>query len=355
MTRNPSHDDRNPPSSRNIRSPITPVSARSPPTARKDWPTSVPTSSANNVYKEEALTAADITEEHRVFIENRQRFCLVKIGASTRARDVLALVAAKNELHGTSSDDRSEGGWMVYEMANDFGMERPIRDYEMIADIFASWNQDMRLNTLMVKKTSLRAPLSFKNMPSSSPTHEGMIYWEGKKGKWSKRHLRLREHCLFLSKKDSGKDETLLCSLSNFDAYTMSRVYRSPKPFTFALRSTDNLSMFENPSDSFHIFSCDKSEGEIWTQKVMLARSYVLLKERTILFQNPQQPPPYTHIMTPPASGGRAAPSRSMGAHKSTGTLRRPATSDGRPRPPLALRSSHFFQNYTIRRGVPVS
>jgi len=222
-------------------------------------------------------------------------------------------------------------------MANDFGMERPIREYEMITDIFASWNKDMRLNTLMIKKSSLRSSLSFKNMPSSSPIHEGTVYWEARKGKWSKRHLRLREHCLFLSKKDSGKDETLLCSLSNFDAYTMSRVYRSPKSFTFALRSTDNLSMFENPSDSFHMLSCDKLEGELWTEKIMLARSYVLFKERSILFQNLQQPPPYTRTVTttsPPVSGG-SAPSRSMTMSKSTGTLRRPATSGGRPRPSL--------------------
>jgi hypothetical protein len=69
-----------------------------------------------------------------------------------------------------------------------------------------------------------------------------------------------------------GKDEILLCSLSNFDGYYVTNQYRSPKPFVFAVRSTAKLSMFENPSDSMHIFSCDPAEGERWIEKIMLAR-----------------------------------------------------------------------------------
>lgn len=93
----------------------------------------------------------------------------------------------------------------------------------------------------------------------------------------------------------------MLCSLSNFDAYTMSRVYRSPKPFTFALRSTDNLSMFENPSDSFHMLSCDKLEGELWTEKIMLARvssrhEYILT---IVLIFSFRILPPYLAVVRP--------------------------------------------------------
>ena len=76
---------------------------------------------------------------------------------------------------------------------------------------------------------------------------------------------------------DQGKDEMLLSSLSNFDAYIVSRGHRSPKPFVFALRSTDNLNMFENPADSCHVFSCEKDEGERWVQMIMVARVSKLL------------------------------------------------------------------------------
>ncbi len=35
------------------------------------------------------------------------------------------------------------------------------------------------------------------------------------------------------------KDETFLCSASAFDAYTFYAAYKSPKPFTFALKSSE--------------------------------------------------------------------------------------------------------------------
>lgn len=39
-------------------------------------------------------------------------------------------------------------------------------------------------------------------VPSSVPFHGGFVELEGKKGKWNKRWLELREHSLFLSKKE---------------------------------------------------------------------------------------------------------------------------------------------------------
>ncbi len=38
---------------------------------------------------------------------------------------------------------------------------------------------------------------------SVSPLHSGYVEWEIKRGKWSKRWLSLREHSLFLSKRDN--------------------------------------------------------------------------------------------------------------------------------------------------------
>lgn len=73
-----------------------------------------------------------------------------------------------------------------------------------------------------------------------------------------------------------------LCSLSNFDGYYVTKVHRAPKPFVFAVRSTDNLSMFENPSDSVHIFCCERAEGERWLEKILLARVNTLLLIHTL-------------------------------------------------------------------------
>lgn len=69
-----------------------------------------------------------------------------------------------------------------------------------------------------------------------------------------------------------GKDEVFLCSLSNFDAYTVTRAYKAPKPFVFAVKSTDNLTFFENKADYLHMFSCQARDGLKWVEKILVAR-----------------------------------------------------------------------------------
>lgn len=68
------------------------------------------------------------------------------------------------------------------------------------------------------------------------------------------------------------KDETFLCKLSNFDVYSVTRIQKSPKPFVFAVKSTDNLAFFEDKSDYLHTFSCKEREGLDWMSKILLAR-----------------------------------------------------------------------------------
>ncbi len=63
-----------------------------------------------------------------------------------------------------------------------------------------------------------------------------------------------------------------LCSLSNFDAYFVTRLHKAPKAFVFALKSTDNLSLFENTADYLHVFSCNKNDGDRWMERILLAR-----------------------------------------------------------------------------------
>ncbi|KAG6916313.1 hypothetical protein DXG01_007362 [Tephrocybe rancida] len=221
--------------------------------------------------------------QQRVFIGDMQRFNMVEIGPSTNAGDVIEVVEAQGSLKGWVGS----GEWMVWEIAQDFGMERPIRSFELLSDVQASWNKDKLMNTFVIKLTPLAVPLSRSAIPSVSPTYAGYVEWESKRGKWNKRWLHLREHSLWLSKRDNGRDEVLLCSLSNFDAYFITRLHKAPRNFSFALKSTDNLSFFENTADYLHIFSCGEKEGAAWMEHILLARSYVLYQERNVLF-NPK-------------------------------------------------------------------
>lgn len=152
------------------------------------------------------------------------------------------------------------------------------------------------MNVLMIKQTvpSLTTALSRGAIPSWSPTHGGYVYWEAKRGKWSKRWLELREHSLYLGKKESvsvfsfnrvwtscthlfvgtlqTKDGAFICTLSTFDAYLVKRIHKSPKTFVFAVKSMDNIALFENPADCVHVFSCDQEEGNMWFEKLLVAR-----------------------------------------------------------------------------------
>ncbi|KAJ3764341.1 hypothetical protein EV360DRAFT_31559 [Lentinula raphanica] len=245
-----------------------------------------------------------ILTQQRIFIGDRQRFVVVEVSHSTTAGDVIRMVEAQ----GAFKEWRGSGGWMLFEIAQDFGMERPVRSFELLTDIEASWNKDKLVNVFLLKLTPLAPLLSLSALPSSSPTHSGYIEWESKRGKWNKRYLMLKEHSLWLSKRDNGRDEILLCSLSNFDAYQITRLVRAPKEFTFAVKSTDNLSYFENTADYLHIFSCKKDAGEKWMEKILLARSYILHQERHIL----TKPSANAHPKSASPQSGSTGLSRSL-------------------------------------------
>lgn len=81
--------------------------------------------------------------------------------------------------------------------------ERPIRSFELLSDVCGSWNTDKTVNFLVIKKTLLAPLLSTKAMPSASPKCSGYVQFEYKRGKWQKRWMELREHSLWLSKRDT--------------------------------------------------------------------------------------------------------------------------------------------------------
>ncbi|KAG8873064.1 hypothetical protein FRB97_007049 [Tulasnella sp. 331] len=220
--------------------------------------------------------------QHRIFIEDGQRFTNIDISAETTAEDVLEQMVAKGDL------PAGHVGFMLWEITNEFGMQRPIRDFELLSDVFTSWNPETRVNVLMAKTTpkTLCTALSRGAVPMRAPSAGGYIHWEAKKGKWSKRWLELRDQSLYLGKKEHGKDGAFMCTLSTFDAYLVKRIHKAPRPFVFAVKSTDNISLFENPADCVHIFSCDVEDGESWFQNLLLARSSALHRERTILFRS---------------------------------------------------------------------
>ncbi|KAI9512382.1 hypothetical protein F5148DRAFT_973587 [Russula earlei] len=220
-----------------------------------------------------------VSWQQRVFIVDLQRFNTLMMNPTTTAKDAIDALETQGQL----ANWAGVGGWMLFEVFQDFGMERPIRHFEVISDVINSWDKDKSVNLLVAKKTPLATLLHPSAMPTSSPVFSTYVEWESKPRKWSKRWLELREQGLWLSKKDNGKDETFLCSLANFDAYVVTRIHKSPKPYVFAVKSTDNLSFFENPADYVHVFCCSEKDGKKWLENVLLARSYIIHQARNTL------------------------------------------------------------------------
>ena len=84
--------------------------------------------------------------------------------------------------------------------------------------------------------------------------------------------MELRDNGLWISKRDTLKDEVFLCKLTNFDVYSVTRVMKAPKQFVFAVKSTENLSLFEDTADYLHTFCCKEKEGLEWMMNILLAR-----------------------------------------------------------------------------------
>lgn len=63
-------------------------------------------------------TKSNALVQQRIFVGNLQQFHMVEIGPTTTARDVVAMMDAQGVLTGWAGS----GGWMVFEVAQDFGM-----------------------------------------------------------------------------------------------------------------------------------------------------------------------------------------------------------------------------------------
>ena len=89
-------------------------------------PTKVPQSSLDSSVAAENYgsglgmqTHPETLMQQRIFIGNMQRFAVVEIGSRTNTREVLADVIAAGNL---SPEEVGSGEWMLFEIANDFGM-----------------------------------------------------------------------------------------------------------------------------------------------------------------------------------------------------------------------------------------
>jgi hypothetical protein len=78
------------------------------------------------------------------------------------------------------------------------------------------------------------------------------------------------------------RDQTVFCHFSNFDAYIVPQAcvvkMKTPKPYAFAVKSVDKVSLFENADqDYIHFFSVKtEAEQDAWIRGILQSRSMIL-------------------------------------------------------------------------------
>ncbi|GAA5988830.1 hypothetical protein JCM11641_005033 [Rhodosporidiobolus odoratus] len=222
--------------------------------------------------------------EQRVYLDvTCSQHLTVSISDKTLAGEIVVFAKGKGALGKPGSPKEAlEGGWALYEVWRSMGIERPIREYELVADVVKSWDNES--NVLLFKRTQLWPVLSSHARLHPTMPKTGPVQFEVKKGKWSKRFLEMKEGAVSYSKSEKGKDATILCQLSNFDVYFVStqtaEQLKAPKPFVFALKSRLTRAHFEEKSEWCHFLSVKTAdEMQSWV-KVILEAGNVAARQR---------------------------------------------------------------------------
>jgi len=82
-----------------------------------------PTIPSRALAEPQETVSGDVIQQ-RIFIGDMQRFNTVEIGPRTSAGTVIKLVEAQGELNCPAAGE--PGGWMLWEVSNDFGMGKSL-------------------------------------------------------------------------------------------------------------------------------------------------------------------------------------------------------------------------------------
>ncbi|KAI9614835.1 hypothetical protein H4Q26_009231 [Puccinia striiformis f. sp. tritici PST-130] len=195
----------------------------------------------------------------KVGIVNQSQSILIEIDQDTTVKELLE--NSKISYPSLLEDNMNKGSWGVYEIWNDLGIERPIREIEKIMNIVRdTWTSiDTNETHLLIQRSDLSG-LAVSKRSFTSGVHGGNLWCELKPGKWTKKYVLLRDNSVYLCSNDKGKDEI---------------------DHSFGLKSLNKFSFFEHKSDFIHKFSCkDKLVQLEWIRRLYDSRSYIIMSQQ---------------------------------------------------------------------------
>ncbi|KAL7315986.1 hypothetical protein PS15m_005140 [Mucor circinelloides] len=206
----------------------------------------------------------------RIYIDDAKNHKVVQLSNLLTTAMVVQYLKKKGLLD--NSDD-----WSLFEIDNQHGVERPLREWEIVLDVLSVWEPDAS-NALLVKKYSYHYTLTSESiLQKKIPPMHGWLSIEYKKGKWQKRYCFVKDNAIHHSKDNKGSSSSILCHLATYDVYTLLQPIRiSPTPFVFAIRAQDRSSIFEKESDYMRFLAVgDQDEMKDWVLSIRCTKSNI--------------------------------------------------------------------------------
>ncbi|CAO3653926.1 unnamed protein product [Mucor fragilis] len=209
--------------------------------------------------------------------------------------------------------------WSLFEIDNQHGVERPLREWEIVLDVLSVWEPDAS-NALLVKKYSYHYTLTSESiLQKKIPPMHGWLSIEYKKGKWQKRYCFVKDNAIHHSKDNKGSSSSILCHLATYDVYTLLQPIRvSPTPFVFAIRAQDRSSIFERESDYMRFLAVeDQEDMKDWVLSIRCTKSNIQYQYHPNRVVNP-----LAHISLESTLDDSQQPTTTVRRHKSTRDLK---------------------------------
>ncbi|KAG7289071.1 hypothetical protein NEMBOFW57_005433 [Staphylotrichum longicolle] len=240
------------------------------------------------------------------------------------------------------------------------GLERRLRQYELVWDVMSGWDHDSS-NTLIILPDSSDPDreLSLSSVPKTLEEPAGFVlplYFLLRPGKWAQRYITLKENGqIFASKKQDwksiDKDVARLCHLSDFDLYLpteseMRRQLRPPKRYCYAVRSQEKATLFEDSTHYVHFFCTeDPNVARQFRSCVHGWRSWYLVNKKLGLHEKKNLSSPTGRPRADSGYKGRASVDQGLGGRASV-------DQGSRARPLVDIPSTRSFPS--SREGTPV-
>jgi hypothetical protein len=187
-----------------------------------------------------------ITRSIKIYLYDTEEYIEIKDISMTAKQIINLLENEKRIIKGATEEESKKPHWTLFEINNDYFIERPILFNESVQDIINGWydhdNGWFRLRNYNYKYTL------YKNIQDTHvPELNGEI-WIKQDQEWSWEHIYLKGMYIFVLDRNSG-NSNILCSLMNFDLYTLIKdIQEAPvmKNLCFAMKTNVHDDLDEN-------------------------------------------------------------------------------------------------------------